>query len=307
MTLPRRVIPGATYLVTRRCFERRFLLVPRGQVPEVFGYCLAVAAERHGIQVHAAAALSNHWHGVVTDPSGHISAFIRDFHALTARALNAHHGRWDAVWSGQRPSLVRLVGPEDVMDKLVYTLTNVVAAGLVRRHDDWPGLHTAPGSTLRAPARFERPRRFFRHDGQLPAAVDLPVTIPPAFAGDPPEAFVERLRRQVRAREHELQEKARREGRSFLGRREVLRQRRDKRPSTFDRRRGRHPTLACATKERRLAELDALATFRTEYRAAREAWRSGDHGTTFPYGTLQLVEQHGARSRPPPAALRAAA
>ncbi|MGM0575398.1 MAG: hypothetical protein ACQEXJ_06680 [Myxococcota bacterium] len=155
--------------------------------------------------------------------------------------------------------------------------------------------------------RLERPRHFFREDGQLPATVDLPITIPPAFADQPPMVFVEEFRRRVRARESELQEQARREGRTFLGPREVLRQRRDKRPATSDRRRGRHPTLACSTKDRRLAELDALATFRTEYREAREAWRSGDHGVVFPYGTLQLVHEHGARCRPPPRALSAAA
>jgi hypothetical protein len=49
MTYPRRIVHGTTYLLTRRCTQRRFMLVPRGIVPELFGYCVALAAERHGV------------------------------------------------------------------------------------------------------------------------------------------------------------------------------------------------------------------------------------------------------------------
>ena len=133
MTWPRRIIPGTTYLLTRRCTQRRFMLVPRGIVPKLFGYCVALAAERHGILVHAVTCMSNHWHAVVTDPHGRIPDFSRDVHSLSARALNAHLGRWEALWSSQRLSLIELVDALDVWDKLVYTLTNPVEAGLVAR------------------------------------------------------------------------------------------------------------------------------------------------------------------------------
>jgi putative transposase len=53
MTDLRRIVPGTTGLLTRRCTQRRFMLVPRGVVPEIFGYRIALAAERHGTEVHA--------------------------------------------------------------------------------------------------------------------------------------------------------------------------------------------------------------------------------------------------------------
>ena len=65
MTCPRRIVPGTTYLLTRRCSH--FMLVPRGIVRELFGYCVALAAERHGVLVHAITIMSNHYHAVVTD------------------------------------------------------------------------------------------------------------------------------------------------------------------------------------------------------------------------------------------------
>ena len=151
MTYPRRVVPGTTYLLTRRCTQRRFMLVPRSIVPQLFGGCVALAAERHGVLVHAVTVMSNHYHAVVTDQHGNIPEFCRDVHSLSARALNAHLGRWEALWSAQRLSLVELVDAPDVWDKLVYTLTNPVEAGLVSRSSEWPGLRTRASLNRGAP------------------------------------------------------------------------------------------------------------------------------------------------------------
>lgn len=66
MTLARPVMPGTTYLVTRRCLGRRFLLRPDRELNRAFLYCLAVAARKYGIQVHALCVMSNHYHVAVT-------------------------------------------------------------------------------------------------------------------------------------------------------------------------------------------------------------------------------------------------
>jgi putative transposase len=67
MTAPRQILAGATYLVTRRCVQRQFLLRPSKTVNEVFRNVLAVATARFGFLVHAYCVLSNHYHIVVTD------------------------------------------------------------------------------------------------------------------------------------------------------------------------------------------------------------------------------------------------
>ena len=48
MSLPREVLPGRTYMVTRRCSERRFFLRPDHATNNAFIYCLAMAAARTG-------------------------------------------------------------------------------------------------------------------------------------------------------------------------------------------------------------------------------------------------------------------
>ena len=64
MTAPRSIVPGHTYLLTRRCSERRFFLRPDERTTGIFLYCLAEAAERFGIRVLAWMAMSNHYHAV---------------------------------------------------------------------------------------------------------------------------------------------------------------------------------------------------------------------------------------------------
>jgi hypothetical protein len=44
MTLPRQVVPGRDYMITRRCSERRFFLCPDDDTNNAFLYCLALAA-----------------------------------------------------------------------------------------------------------------------------------------------------------------------------------------------------------------------------------------------------------------------
>jgi len=61
MSRPRQIVPGATVFVTRRCTQRQFLLKPSRLVNQVFLYCLAYAAARHGILVHAFIVMSNHF------------------------------------------------------------------------------------------------------------------------------------------------------------------------------------------------------------------------------------------------------
>jgi putative transposase len=122
MPYPRRIVPGTTYLLTRRCTQRRFMLVPRGIAPELFGDCVALAAERHGIEVPAVTVMANHDHALVTDRHGNIPEVCRDVHSLSARALNAHLGRWGALrwgalWSAQHLNLVeRVDAPNDGPD-----------------------------------------------------------------------------------------------------------------------------------------------------------------------------------------------
>ncbi len=306
MTLPRRIIAGTTYLLTRRCTQRRFMLVPRGVTPKLFGYSVALAAERYGISVHAVMCLSNHWHAVVTDPEGHISEFSRDVHSLVARALNAHFGRWEAFWSSQRLSLVELVDKDDVWEKLVYTLSNPVEAGLVATSSAWPGFGSKPEDALSGGQNIKRPNTRFFATSRLPEEVSLRVSAPPQLAALGKKAFVQEFRERVTKSESAIRA---RHDKPFMGPHAVKRQRRDGRPKTHARRRGLHPAIASRNRSRRLAMLKELRRFRDAYREARERWvnAKADEKVVFPAGTYKMRMYPGVVcERPPPWALQAA-
>ena len=61
MSAPRQLLPGSTYLITRRCTQRQFLIKPSKRLNQAFSYVLAVASSRYQVAVHAFCVLSNHW------------------------------------------------------------------------------------------------------------------------------------------------------------------------------------------------------------------------------------------------------
>jgi putative transposase len=140
MAHPRRVVPGETYLITRRCYQRTFRLRPCAETNRIFLYCLAFAAQRTGVVLHAVCVMSNHHHLVVTDVRGVLPEFLRELHRLTAKAINASQGQWENLWAAEPCNAVRLVTDGDVEDKIAYVVANPVAAGLVAQPEQWPGV-----------------------------------------------------------------------------------------------------------------------------------------------------------------------
>ena len=292
VTLPRQILPGTTYLVTRRCSERRFFLRPSKRTNDIFGFILAVAARRHGIRVHAYCVLSNHFHLVVTDPTAKLPLFHRDLDGLVARAVNCSLGRWESFWDPDSYSAVRLQTPDDILQKMIYVLANPVAAGLVRHGREWPGLWSDPRQIGGAPLTVERPKEFFRKDGPLPASVELQLRRPPGFESD--ESFVAGLTQGLIAAENHAAAELGREGRAFLGVARVLAQKPRARPSPGEPRRTLTPRVACRNKWGRIEALLRLAEFVRAHREALGAWRAGVRDALFPAGTWLMRVQHAA-------------
>jgi REP element-mobilizing transposase RayT len=288
MTAPRQILPGATYLITRRCSQRQFLLKPSAATTDnVFLYVLAVAAERFGIQVHAFCVLSNHFHLVVTDPHACLPAFHQFLDSLVARALNAALGRWEAFWAPNSYSAVALASPADVVDKVAYVLANPVAAGLVRSGREWPGLWSAPEQIGGAALEVQRPKHFFDPKGSLPESVTLPLTPPPGFAS------ADECREQLAAALAEKEAQAVRNVRGcFLGVARVLAQKPTGRPAPEEPRRTLNPRVAARDKWKRIEALGRLVEFLRAYRFAWAARRQGHADVTFPCGTYLMRVLH---------------
>ncbi len=295
MTAPRQIVAGATYLVTRRCAQRHFLLRPSATTNQVFLYLLALAAHRYGIQVHALCVLSNHVHLILSDPNALLPAFHQFLDGLVARALNASLGRWEAFWAPDSYSAVKLVSPRDIVDKTSYVLANPVAAGLVGSGSAWPGLWSAPSRIGGDAYLVKRPKHFFDPKGGLPDEVSLQLTPPPGFGSA--EQFRGELAPVLEAREDEARSLHQARG-GFLGVARVLAQKPTARPAPGEPRRGLNPRVASRDKWKRIETLGRLVEFLRAYRSAWRARRAGERNVVFPHGTYLLRVLHGVACAP---------
>jgi len=277
MSAPRQVLPGTTYLVTRRCAQRQFLLQPSPSTNAIFLYLLAVASRRFAIRIHAFCVLSNHFHLVLTDPEARLPAFGQYLDSLLARSLNATLGRWESFWAPASYSAVALLTPDDVVDKAAYVLANPVAAGLVRRARTWSGLWSPPELVEVGRLEARRPDAFFRPRGNMPEVAVLELTSPPGFG---PGEYRARLEQALATREVEasIDPAPERLGPSCAR----------PAPVTREPRRNLRPRVACRDPVLRRDALARLAAFLDDYRVALESLRSGLRATLFPRGTYWM-------------------
>ncbi len=247
-------------------------------------YCIAVAAERHGIEVHAVVVMSNHWHCVASDPKARMPAFLRDVHAWIAKTTNQSLGRWENVWSTTQTSLVRSNGDDNVLASMVYTMANPVAAGLVAKGHKWPGVRVC-WPDKRRPVR--RPR-LFRKGGPMPEQATLELSRPPGFEGLDDHALFLKIRGAVEKCEAKHRKAIKKAGRKVLGRRAVRKQSPFDSPRSRAPRRKMSPRVAEKDKWRRVEALQRLQWFLDEYRCALTLWRAGFREVVFPAGTYGL-------------------
>jgi REP element-mobilizing transposase RayT len=285
VTSPRQILPGTTYLVTRRCSQRQFLLKPSRRTNQLVRYCLADAARLTGVLVHAVCVMSNHWHGVVTDPEARLPEFLERFHRLFARAQNAWLGRWENLWSSEKPSVIPLASEDDVLEKMAYTIANPTAAGLVRSPREWPGVISLRLTEL---SNVDRPEVFFDPKGPLPRQVTWNIVRPPIYAHLDDAALAHQLTRAVERHLQAAHTAIRKQGRKFLGPRAIMQQGFDDAPASNEPRRSLNPRIAGKSALERVEAIRRLLDFCRRYRSAWVAWRSGARDTPFPAGTYAL-------------------
>ncbi len=290
------MLPGVTYLFTRRCSERRFFLRPSAQVNEIFLYCLGLAAQVHHIQLHAFCAMSNHYHLVLTDPEARLPAFAQLLNAMVARAMNVVLERWDHFWAPRSYSAVRLLGEWEYVEKAAYVLCNPVNAGLVPLGRMWPGAWSAPERVGGAPYEARKPEVFFDPYGLLPEQVEVRLVPPPGYGAEEFRGVLSRLTGSV---EREKVARMRQEGQRFAGVRRVLTLDPETSSLSVEERRATAPLFASHDKWKREEMSRQQETFLEEHEEAFRAYQDGDHRLVFPAGTYWMRVILNARCRAP--------
>ncbi|MEM7231927.1 MAG: transposase [Planctomycetota bacterium] len=296
MRYARPVLRGTTYHVTKRCVLRHFLLTPNAKMRHIFTYCVAVAAKKYGVEVHAVCVMSNHFHIVFTDVEGLAPRFMHWLLLQSANAINAYHGRVGQVWESNPYARITLSGgieeevgdpllsDDDILATIVYTLVNPVAAGLVESGDKWWGLRLGPLRQASSTVTVKRPSMYFK---TTPEVATLTIVRPPCYQELGEEEFVELLRDRVEEAERSIRAEFRRTGRKFLGAERAAQVSPDEVPATLEAR-GK-PKLEVAGKDgRRFEERKRIiAAWVMAYRLALAAYPE-DPTVEFPPGTFDM-------------------
>ncbi len=147
MTDVRRLVPGQTHFVTRRCRARCAFLLPTPEVKAIVLYALGRAQQlAPGVLLHALTLETTHTHDALTDSKGDslLPVFLRELHALSARALNAHYGRGENLWRTESYDNVEVHTLPDLEEQILYAWCQPVQDGLTERPEDWPGVLFCP-------------------------------------------------------------------------------------------------------------------------------------------------------------------
>lgn len=294
MTQAREIIQGATYLLTRRVLHRRFLLRPDPTMTQFILYSLAVAAERHKVQVNAYCAMSTHIHMVVTDPNGILPRFLHSFHQLVAMGVKQLR-RWKgAVWDNARTSVVQLMTPEAVLEKVAYTLANPVIAGAVQLAHQWPGAKNLVEEIGIGTRQVARPKVYFSSKGsKWPENATIEIALPPMIEDG--QKFRENVAERI-ANEEKKAHKKNSSHPSNAKKHRAVTISPYKRATSKEPHYTEKPTFAVGhgNKDAYDAACAALRSFRAAYRKALTGWRAGDRSVVFPPGTWWMREFHTA-------------
>lgn len=297
MTQPRLVLPGSTVMISRRTLRRHHLFRPDPAIRQFYLYTLALCARQFDVLVHAVVLMSTHEHLIVTDTKGRLPDFLHRLHRLVALGTKALR-KWEGpTWDHERPSVVRLLTVEAVLEKLAYVMANPVKAGLVQRARHWPGVMVLPQELGRRTWTLERPKVYFDPNSpQWPDAIELSLAMPPQLR----DHYTDRAIRDAVSRELERQEllaEQELKGRNWrvLGAQRVRQLSPYRRARTSEPIRGRNPTFAVGRGQTRLffEAVAELRAFRLAYRRAFAHWRSGLRNAVFPRGTWGMRRFHG--------------
>jgi REP element-mobilizing transposase RayT len=287
----------ATYHITRRTNLRQMLLRPDRIMTRILLYLLAAVSRRHGIEVHAFCAMSDHIHLVATDVRGTLPEFLHSFHRTVAFCTKVLRKWDDVVWDKSPTSVVRLETQAAIIEAIAYVLANPVTAGLVQRAHEWPGAKTRVDDIGRGNLEARRPEVYLNpKNPNWPTKATLPISLPPGIDPDQAPAFRLQVEAELTRLEAHARAEMKRQGRRFLGAERACAVSPTDRASTPERTVDRNPRFAVGRNQgdawRRAAT--ALRAFHVSYRSALERWRAGARDAVFPAGTWWMRVFHHA-------------
>jgi len=222
-----------------------------------------------GIRLLGVTQMSNHVHLVLRDDACQLSNFMCRFEGALAKFLNKIDGTSGQVIQ-RRFAAIEAIDRTAIVNCIAYAVVNPVKAGLVPRHEEWPGLLVWPGAdSVRS---FSRVNPRVSGENKV-ESYELALTTELLSPDEHKE-----LRVEVERRTAELQRE--RDGKAFMGVDKVLAQ------SVFDSpeksKCSPKPLCHSSCLEDWKAYAEDWKAFVEAYRMASRAFRDGNWAVRFP-------------------------
>ena len=320
VTPPRQILPGQTVMVTVQAVSRSFRFLPSKRVAQLILYCFIATLGGYKIDVHEFCFLSNHFHIVMTPQEDDLPAFVKKFHSLLSRALNALRG-WKGANVEDHYNIVVETDEQAIVRHCAYTLANPCAADLVAYIKHWKGPNSyaleygeeivvdRPKFSLWTPVnktkrRRKRPmqsiRASYRGRWKSPEQATFKLVRPPVLGELSDTQLREHIRELAHKRERDADTKRVAKGRRAMGMKRVLQQKWTDIPNSKHELFGPEPLVASSSRWARREAERLNREFVREYRAARDAWLAGDRDVEFPAGTYLMRVRFNVSCAPAP-------
>ena len=311
MSQPRCIVPGRTYLVTRRTTRRSFVLRPDadGTTQNAYWYLTAVLANAYGIVFHAVQMMSTHMHEVLTDTRGELPRFLQERNRLFANVLKVHRDWDEEVFARGAPHLLLLRGPAAILQEIGYTMANCVEAGLVEKPESWPGVSAVAGASPRV-VSAQRPRMYLDPENpRWPEEASLTLTVPVELSSAFGDGAADLVREAVRSAVGKARAAIVEAGRRFAQAATLTSVPPETRATTPVEERKRMPNFAAAGVHEEIERAAReRSLFMESYYAALQRVKDGLRDVLFPAGTWRACVELGfARARHPAASWAEAA
>lgn len=302
---PRCIPESCLVAVSCRTVEGKYRLRPQEEVNDIILGALGRALEEHEVCLHAATALSSHYHLLLTVANAKaLSGFMQRVQRKISYEINRLHNRRGPLWEGRYHAVPVTNEREAQVEQLKYVLGQGCKEGLVASPREWPGVQSVralvEGKTLEG-HWFDR-TAYFRSKTRDPKVKEEDYRKPyevtfsplPAWAHLDSETYRHRVAGLVEEIEEETARMHRRQGTRPLGARKARARHPFTRPKNLAR--SRQPLVHAATEAERRRCRDGYRAFYLAYREAADRLASGDRGVEFPLGSfppaLPFVSTH---------------
>jgi len=314
-----RYIPegGALVEITYRTVQGRYLLRPGPTLNELVVGVLARAQELcPTVELVGIVVLSNHLHLLLSVPDQYqLSTLMWFFGGNLAKEVNREHDWSGKLWSRRYRSICVTEEPAAQIERLEYLLSQAVKEDLVKKVEDWPGIHFGKtlmeGRSLLVGAWYDRTKQYRAavqgkkiEESEYRTELTVELKQLPCWRDLPWDRYVRRIRKMIRRIEKEAERERELQGATVVGAPLVRQQDPHTRPRKM--KKGPAPLVHAATQRERIAWRESFGIFVAAYRFAADLLREGVLEAPFPEGCFPpalpyVGDRGGGEAEPAPA------